>query len=289
MRDASLYLSCLFLLFTDLSIAIEKSTAKEYLPINVTLAKDINGGFRLVSRDAQLTEILNKISEETGVSIHYSTVSKTPVTLSCSGATVKPLLECLFGSSAGFIVRYVENSSTQSKHQQIDQVWLLNTAVILNTFESERSHYGDDLLANEELPETGKENSPLDSTQIKELLTMAKAENPKQRVLAITKLVNHGSNDDAYIASAFKQALTDDDVSVRAVAIHGLAQMNGIDASASLQQALLDDNISVRLMALSSVDNNSNLLLQALTDSDETVRQMAEAKLAVGNKGEEGN
>ncbi len=284
MQKVSIYLSCFFLLYTNLSLAIGNSTHQQNSDVRVTFTKDINGELHLVSKKAPLTKILTKISEQTGVGIHYSTLSKTPVTVSCSGVTVKLLLECLFGSNSGLVVQYVEKTSSQNKSQEIDQVWLLDTAVALNSFESEKNQYDDSFLVNkgqQETQETVSHNGPLNEKQINELLILAKAENPKQR--AITKLVNHGPNENASIAHAFEQALADEDVTVRAVAIHGLVHIKGTDANAAIEQALLDDNVTVRLMALSSAANNSKLLLQALTDSDETVRQMAEAKLAASN------
>ncbi len=288
MRNASLYLSCLFFLFSSLSIAIEKNNVKKDLPSGVTLFKDVKGEIQLRARQAPLSKIINQIIHKTGVKIHYSAVSETLVTITCSGTTVRPLLECLFGSSDGFIIRYAEDFSAQNQHNQIDEVWLLSSVVPVTQFQSKRRNDSDITSTNEdqaEAVEVGIKNGPLDSTQIDKLLTMAQDENPKQRSTAIATLVNHGSKNNANIASVFKQALSDNDANVRALAVHSLAHFESDGVSAELQQALLDDNASVRLMALGSADNNNtDLLHQALTDTDETVRQMAEAKLEANDK-----
>jgi len=111
------------------------------------------------------------------------------------------------------------------------------------------------------------------------LLGMAKSEDPNVRLDAIASLAHEGVMGDQTIREALIGALSDKDARIRKQALASLAIRKAGDADQELQWALQDSDASVRLMAVDSIKDNQQLLLQALSDSDETVHTLAAMKL----------
>jgi HEAT repeat protein len=111
---------------------------------------------------------------------------------------------------------------------------------------------------------------------------MAKGEDPAQRADAIARLAADERMEGTALRKTLENALSDDDPSVRAQAVYGLARREGAGAAAILQEALHDSDASVRLMAVDSAGTDAQgaaLLQEALADKDETVRVLAATKL----------
>jgi HEAT repeat protein len=77
-------------------------------------------------------------------------------------------------------------------------------------------------------------------------------------------------------------ALSDEDPNVRGQAVYAVVRRGGVEATAVLQDALQDSALPVRLMAVDGLGTDEEsiaLLKQALTDSDQAVRELAAMKL----------
>jgi HEAT repeat protein len=79
--------------------------------------------------------------------------------------------------------------------------------------------------------------------------------------------------------------LKDRDGDVRAAAVNGMALLDAEASFPILSAAMADENASVRLVALDGMDvvdeNTLPYYNQALSDSDESVRALAELRLGI--------
>lgn len=250
--------ACLLLLMSTVAQADEQA-------VRVILSQDAGAKLQLEAHQQPLTRILKKITDTTGVAIHYSVLSKELITATCVGTTVKQVLECLFDKRADLIFRYAKNVSPNRP----EEVWVLGT------------NFG----AEDRCTTVGIEtHTPLTNMRVEtggvnELLERAKTHDPMQRADAVARLAAEGQANEESVNSALVSALSDKNAEVRAQAVSGLANRDSSDAQAALQNAMQDDDASVRLMAVDRAGNNVTLLQQALADSDETVRAYAATKL----------
>lgn len=250
--------ACLLLLMSTVTQADEQA-------VRVILSQDTGAKLQLEAHQQPLTQILKKITDTTGVAIHYSVLPKELITATCVGTTVKQVLECLFDKRADLIFRYAKNVSPSRP----EEVWILGT-----NFGSEDKC----TMAGIET-HTPLTNMRPETVGVNELLERAKTHDPMQRADAVARLAAEGQTNEASVNSALVSALSDKNAEVRAQAVSGLTSRDSSDAQAALQNALQDDDASVRLMAVDRAGNNVTLLQQALADSDETVRTYAATKL----------
>ncbi len=232
--------------------------------VRVILSRDNGAEVQLEAHQQPLTQILKKITDTTGIPIHYSVLPQKLITATCVGTTVRQILECLFDKRADLIFRYAKNVSPN----RLEEVWVLGT-----NFGAEEKCTTADIRTHNPVTNIRAEDG------VNKLLKLAKSHDSMQRADAVARLAAEGQTHERSINHALVSALSDKNAEVRAQAVSGLANRDSSDAQAALQNALQDDNASVRLMAVDRAGDNIALLQQALGDNDETVRTYAATKL----------
>lgn len=223
----------------------------------------------LEAEQAPMARILDEIAARTGVRVHYAALPEQAVTATCVGETVKEVVECLAGSDADLMFRYPVGEMVTGRKRRPEELWVLRTGV--------RGTQAPAGVTN--ATAEPKEAEPLETGK---LIEMATAEEPMRRVQGLSRLVAEARADEGAVRSVLEGALSDQDPSVRAQAVSGLARLGGENASVMLQQALRDKDASVRLMAVDHAGGDAQgiaLLKEALADSDETVSALAAMKL----------
>ncbi len=225
--------------------------------------------------------VIEELAHETGIRVHYSVLPEEPVTASCAGTTLRPILECLLGNEADLMFRYPEGFAKDGLSKQPSDVW-----VLASSFEGAGGRVvagvPDDVARRPmEAARAGEEDTDA-------LLARAGGKNPVERVKAIGRLIVDKSVDEALLRAALEKALADEDAEVRAQAVYGLSQRGGDGYPDLLRSALSDRDASVRLMAVDSAGSDAlglAVLREALADRDETVRVLASAKLEAAEGG----
>jgi hypothetical protein len=244
--------------------------------LSVLTTQDTGLELQLEARAIPLAKILRKITEQTGVPIHYTVLPQGLISATCVGTTVKQVLECLVNKKADLIFKYPPKTGKGNHLQQPQEVWVLGTNFDSTQKDTENCQKVESKLIVEKqdvLP-----NKPENRDQ---LLEIAKTGDAKQRLDAVSQLAIQDRHNEA-IREALETASSDKDASVRAQAVFGMSRREG--SAAVLQNALHDSDVSVRLMAVDSMDGNAILLQQAVNDSDETVRELAKIKLQALSK-----
>lgn len=270
---------CLLLL-PALSMA-EGGNDSEKQSVRITL----NGGKQdkkivLEASQAPLARVFGEITRSTGMRIHYPGSQQALVTRTCTGETAKRVMQCLLGSDADLMFRYSGNLSAWPA-----EAWVLgsNFDAVDASASSGQSNPGPDNSAGAKgEPSNDAETDAAAPEEIAKWLELTGSENPEQRASALSHLTASGSADATVYRNLLERALSDEDAEVRAQAVYGLAKHGGAETPAMLQSALHDGDASVRLMAVDSMGTDAEhieLLREALTDSDETVRTLAALKL----------
>jgi HEAT repeat protein len=118
------------------------------------------------------------------------------------------------------------------------------------------------------------------------LLGVTQSEQPERRWQALEVLRGSDQVDERTVLTALHTALADEDATVKAYAIHALADRGGAEALAYLHQALRDPDVAIRRLVLESViqlDDALPLVQEAVEDDDEALRSMALARLGRAN------
>jgi HEAT repeat protein len=250
--------------------------------IRIIRSENIGSELQLKVRQAPLKQVLDKISGDTGLPIHYSVLPEGLVTATCAGTTLKQVLECLLDHKADLVFRYPSGASRDVNQIQPEEIWVLRTKFESPQGVANSSGCKQVVTQQQVMQKTTGAKTDSDCIgpdQTNALIIKARSINPVDRADAISSLMTAGKAGDYAVRKVLEAALLDKDAKVRAQAISSLAQREGDGATAELQAALRDSDASVRLMAVSSIGNNAALLQQALTDSDTTVRELAAMKL----------
>ena len=107
-------------------------------------------------------------------------------------------------------------------------------------------------------------------------------EQTETRLQALESLYHTDQADETTVLAALSQALTDDDVTVKRYAIQALANWGGRTRWGLPPRAFRDPDPAIRLLILEQVagrDQGRFLVQEALTDSDEAVRALANSIL----------
>jgi hypothetical protein len=238
---------------------------------------DKGSEIQLEVRQMSLAKVLESVSKQTKVPIHYSVLPEGVITATCVGTTLKPVLECLLNHKADLIVRYPKNSDKVEQKDQILEAWVLGSKLETPT---------DSGLCTA-TPESGsmRLNQEFDSEnnvdQSDEILKLAKSKNAAERADAIGTLIAVGRDGDPAIKAVLEEALHDPDASVRAQAVSTLTHRGDTkdEAAAVIQEAMQDESVDVRMMAVDGITDDVAMLQQAVNDNDEVVRSLAQAKL----------
>ncbi len=260
MRNYKFRAVCLLALMPTLASAGEQA-------LQVILSRDDGAQLQLEARQQPLAQILKKMTEATGVPIHYSELPKSLITATCVGPTVKQVLECLFDKKVDLVFRFAQHGS-----KNVEEVWVMGS-----NFGAESACTTASIKTQQ--PVTTRQAKTNDSNAVDKLLKQVQTKNALRRADAVADLAAEGQTNDQSVNSALVSALSDKNPEVRAQAVSGLASRESFDAPVALQNALHDSDASVRLMAVDQAGDNASLLQQALSDGDETVRAYAAIKL----------
>lgn len=217
-----------------------------------------------------LSEVLERISSESKVPIHYSILPKGLVSATCVGSTLKQILGCLLGEKTDFIISYSHQNNSIKQNEQPTEAWILGSRL-------EESSVTTDCAFNTSQKNKNTVNNKPDQTD--NLLIMAQSEKPAERESAMSALLASGKIGDPNVKATLEQGLTDQDAGVRAQAISTFAHREGPAAVPAIQLALSDSSADVRLMAVDAITDDVMLLQQAIKDKDEVIRKLAEVKL----------
>jgi HEAT repeats len=271
--------------FAGVAVAQEPAKKLDKMLTDLVITDDKGSELQLEVRQMPLAEVLDSIAEKTHVPIHYSVLPEGLVTATCVGSTLKQVLECLLDRKADLIVRYPRGLAQADGKGQVAEAWILGSRL--------------DGAAAKDCPMLGntagkgsltlRQNQDMDigPDRTEDLLKMTQSKNPEERAEAIGALLAGGRKGDPDVKAALEQALTDQDPIVRSQAISSYAHREGVGAIGAIQEALHDDSVDVRMMAVDGITDDVGLLQQAVNDSDETVRSLAEIKLeqlTQGNK-----
>lgn len=232
----------------------------------------VNGQLLLEARQAPLAQILKQIADKTGAKIHYSVLPEASVTATCIGKSVQEIMACLVGKQVGLVAHKPQKDKPA-------EFWLLGSSVGSCRVVSVTASPIQSATEPQPTPEAQAEMERMMQEQSDQLLQQAKSKIPSERQIAIMNLASVGSKDDPNVDDALTTAMTDKDPSVRVQAVTAIAQRGGDNFSSQIAQVLKDQDANVRALAVSLVENDANLLQQALTDSDQAVRDAARAKL----------
>jgi HEAT repeat protein len=126
------------------------------------------------------------------------------------------------------------------------------------------------------------DNAQIQPADVHHLMEMANSSDPAIRLEALSSLAENGGTDQDVSRSAFDTAITDEDPNIRGLAVQTLANQGGPEPMNYLWQGLSDPDPAVRVMAVQTTEPNGQglaLLQEALTDTDESVRAIAEFRL----------
>ncbi len=246
---------------------------------NWVVSNEKGGELMLEVRQLLLSKALDAVAGKIHVPIHYSALPEELVTATCKGNSLKQVLECLLDKKADLIFRYQTGSVNVDGERLVAEAWVLGPKANKAAANLESPTVADMTgKGSRAFPTNHKVRKALpDRTD--ELLAKAQSTISDERVEAIAALLTGGRKGDSDVKAQLEQALTDRDPNVRAQAISSLSHREGSDANGYIQQALLDSSEDVRIMAVEGIVDDVALLQQAASDSDESVRSLAQIKL----------
>ncbi|MDP2394755.1 MAG: HEAT repeat domain-containing protein [Methylococcaceae bacterium] len=267
--------ACLVLHATGGFAAAQDVSNSSPASIQLTLSQQAPDAIRLEARHAPLGKILKAIADKTGVSIHYSVLPDAPVTATCIGENVSQIMDCLLAKQVGLVAHKAQKDKPA-------EFWLLGSSV--GSCQAVTVEPTAPLAqAVVEKKPTAAEQAQVDQSMREQsdlLLEQAKSKDPGERAQAIYNLGLAGLKDDPSVDKAIQSAMIDKDPGIRAQAVTAIVQRGGNDVEAFLTQAINDKDVNVRFNAVSTINDDVNLLQQASKDNDKGIRELASAKLA---------
>lgn len=241
--------------------------------IQIVLSKQKDSAIRMEIRQAPLGQVLKAIAEKTGAIIHYSVLPEAPVTATCVGANVGQIMDCLVAKQLGLVAHKPQKDKTA-------EFWLLGSSVGSCQAVTVASAKARHQVASQPT-DLAQNNAALDKEQqiqIEAALKQAKSKDKDERATALYNLGLLGQGDNPEVRKALEEAIADQDPNVRTQAITSLMQREGEDTP-EVQQALKDKDMNVRMAVVGSLNTDIQLLQQALTDSEQSIRDLAQSKL----------
>lgn len=177
------------------------------------------------AQQTKLTQLLNTITETTGVIIHYATLPEQLFNLHCVSTTIVALMNCIFSQPVNMVIRYPAGDSTQTR--QAMELWLLT------------------IPTTKTIATIPKDNRTQFKTINNDNITALSNPDARIREQAVATLAN---KKDVETTHALQIALTDKEVSVRLMAVDSAG-----DNITLLQQARLDTDNTVRTYAINKL------------------------------------
>jgi HEAT repeats len=278
-------------------LAAEASTESPRDNLSNTFRSDLtsvsvnfkDGLLSVKSKDGKKMQILRKISEQTGIQLHYPSPIEGFATFSFLKLPVLQVLERLLGPEADFVVRYQD--VTDSSLPIPKEIWVIGNKQEgsarkphnLKTTNVDDVNSRECHGKNETVKSAACAEPPIDKELVDHYITMTTDKDPQIRSQAISALMDTDISDNDAIISAIDTALTDEDAGVRASAVQAVGLRKGTDVMEDLWRALQDPSPEVRVVAVESAESQDQgvaLLQEALSDVDKTVRSVAEYRLS---------
>lgn len=231
----------------------------------VDITIDKAGAMSLDAREAPMAQVLETLAAKSGKPIRFQDAPDQAVTVTCHGNGLETVLRCLLGTDADIAFSYQEGNRGQKS--------LASVKILSSTFLKLPDYPG---AANGHEPEA---RTP------EEALARLHVRDPGQRARALDQLGRFEQIDKATLATAYNDAMKDQDGDVRAAAVNGLALLDEKNSFPMLSAAMSDESASVRLAALDGMEQVNEQTLpyyeQALNDEDDSVRALAELRLGI--------
>jgi hypothetical protein len=256
------------------------SMATGDIPAELVVSTNKGSELQLEVRQMPLAKVLETITSKTHIPIHYSVLPEGLVTATCVGSTLERILECLLDHKADLIVRYPHNVAKGGGKGQVAEAWIMGSQLDNGSASANCIAASGDAVNEGSLSlRQSDQDAIIETDQTDNLLKTAQSKDPMERADAIGALLAGGREGDPNVKAVLEQALTDQDANVRAQAVSSLSHREGSGAAGAIQQALHDSSADVRMMAVDGITDDIPLLQQAVNDSDESIRSLANIKL----------
>ncbi len=276
-----LYIIVLFTFYGEASVAKTPAKPTDKALADLVVTDSIGAELQLEVRQMPLVKVLDSIADKTHVPIHYSVLPEGLVTATCVGTTLKHVLECLLDRKADLVVRYSLSQDKVTSKAQVAEAWVLGSRLNGTVAKADCPGMGgaEGSLSLKQNQQDAQAQSKPDQTDI--LLKIALSKDAAARADAIGALLEIGRKDDPQMKAMLEKSVHDQDANVRAQAVSTLTHRDDYRENATeiIQEAMQDSSVDVRLMAVDGITDEVGLLQQAINDSDETVRGIAEIKL----------
>lgn len=233
----------------------------------VEITIDKAGAMSLDAREVPMAQVLDTLAAKSGKPIRFQDAPDQAVTVTCHGNGMEAVLRCLLGTDADIAFSYQEGNGGQKS--------LASVKILSSTFLKLPDYPG---------ATNGQGHEPEARTP-EEALARLHSKDPGQRARALDQLGRFEQIDKATLATAYNDAMKDQDGDVRAAAVNGLALLDENNSFPMLSAAMSDESASVRLAALDGMEQVNEQSLpyyeQALNDEDDSVRALAELRLGI--------
>jgi hypothetical protein len=272
-------LSVIIILFAGLlNVAIAEPLAKSAAAMSDRLVwTEKKGQLKLTVEQMSLPSVLKQIAKKKQFPLHLDGLPEKLISMTCTGTELRQIMECLLDNKADLIVRYQQANLKNNSKPGIAEAWIIpsnSDHVGIDTNKPSLPVNADEVGTQANINTDGNKIAKIDN-----LLDKAQSSDKRQKAAALGALLAAGRKGDSSVRNVLEQALADDDPEVRAQALSSLVHREGNDAMFAVQQGLHDESEDVRLIAVEGIKDDIALLQQAINDSDEVVRSLAEIKL----------
>jgi HEAT repeats len=242
----------------------------------------------LISLEARQTtwpQLLETTEQHTGACFHYASLPIYPVSLSLKGRSAQEVLTQLFGSATGYACRF-SKSQHQSASGWPKEIWVMgiiasnSQSQALPPLPSIQTSVKD--LTDEQLEEAVQLHYQRELDNLIDKVKNGTQDEKNQALVELSTRPEDEANKDE-MNELLKAGLRNEDPDVRGQVIYGLASRGGAESYALLEEGLKDEALGVRVLAVNAInageDQGQKLLRQAISDSDATVRSVAQEKL----------
>lgn len=252
----------------------DSTEQRKYPRIEIKKSTAPGNRLQLQVNNASLASVLNELSHVSAATIHYSFLIDESVTATCVADNLKGILNCLLGDKQNIVFQY---SQDKGQENVPEDVWVLGSSLAHSDENKTRKNCSEQVnesaLISEDLS-----SRKIDKGTVETLLLGLQTNNPKQKAEVISDLATKTAIENTEVDSVLLSALNDNSALVREQALFGWVYRKGQDATFELLQALKDPEMTVRMKAV-DLAMDREVLTQAISDSSDLVRQLAQMKL----------
>jgi HEAT repeats len=204
---------------------------------------------------------------------------EAPVTVTCVGAEVGQVMDCLAAKQIGLVGHKAQKDKSA-------EFWLLGSSMGSCQAKSIAPIKPSKELKTPKQDPLNSEPSQEEIEQTERWLIEAESKDPSERGMALTNLGLAGLKDDPKVNEMLRSATKDKDPNIRIQAITGLIQREGQNVGSEIVEALKDNNADVKMAVISNL-TDPDLLGIALNDNDPVIRDLATSKIETINHQQE--